>query len=151
MKPITTSILLLLAVCGGPAHASGNDREAAVAMVEKGGVFLKKHGRDALIKAVNERSPEFIVDGLYLGVRGMDGVTRAHATNPKLVGKNMAVLPDADGKLFRQQIIDIAKTKGSGWMDYRYNNPATGVIEKKTTYFVRHGDVILEAGIYLGK
>ncbi|MES3020213.1 MAG: cache domain-containing protein [Pseudomonadota bacterium] len=151
MKLITLSVLLVLAIGGGSAHASDKDRDAAIAMVEKGGVFLKKHGKDALIKAVNERSPEFVIDGIYLGVRGMDGVTRAHATNPKLVGKNMAVLPDADGKLFRQEIIDIAKAKGSGWMDYRYNNPATGVIEKKSTYFVRHGDVILEAGIYRGR
>ena len=36
-------------------------------------------------------------------------------------------------------------------MDYRYNNPTNGQIEKKSTYFLKQGDIILEAGIYKGK
>ena len=131
-------------------HAS-DDPAAAIAMVEKGAAFLQKNGKDALITAINSKSPEFVNDGIYLTMRAMDGTQLAHPMNPKLVGKNMVVLPDADGKLFRKDIIDGAKTKGKGWVDYRYNNPATGQIEKKSTYFSKSGDVILEAGIYKGK
>ena len=45
----------------------------------------------------------------------------------------------------------ITRAKGKGWVDYRYNNPVSNEIEKKSTYFVQSGDVILEAGIYKGK
>ena len=124
---------------------------AAIAMVDKGAAYLQKNGRDALIKEVNDKNPDFVSDSTYLTVRAMDGTQLAHPVNPKLVGKNMVVLPDADGKLFRKDIIEQAKTKGKGWVDYRYNNPANGQIEKKSTYFSRQGDVILEAGIYKGK
>lgn len=71
--------------------------------------------------------------------------------NPKLIGKNLVVLPDADGKLFRKEIVEEARKNGKGWVDYRYNNPNNGNIEKKSTYYTKMGDVILEAGIYKRK
>ena len=150
MKKIIVPLLLAASVFAiTPARAA--DQAAAIAMVDKGVVYMQKHGKDALIKEVNGKNPEFINDTTYLTVRALDGTQLAHPTNPKLVGKNMVVLPDADGKLFRKEIIDQAKTKGKGWVDYRYNNPTTGEIEKKSTYFLKSGDVILEAGIYKGK
>jgi cytochrome c len=132
------------------AHASENPADA-IAMVDKGAAFLHKNGKDALITAINAKNPEFINGDTYLTMRALDGTQLAHPTNPKLVGKNMVVLPDADGKLFRKEIIDQAKKTGKGWVDYRYNNPTSGQIEKKSTYFLKSGDVILEAGIYKGK
>ncbi|MCU6496953.1 cache domain-containing protein [Rugamonas sp. A1-17] len=147
---ITTLLLATAALACAPARAADNTA-AAVAMVDKGAAYLQKNGKEALIKEVNAKNPEFVNDTTYLTVRALDGTQLAHPTNPKLVGKNMVVLPDADGKLFRKEIIDQAAAKGKGWVDYRYNNPNTGEIEKKSTYFVKHGDIILEAGIYKGK
>ena len=143
--------VLLAATALSCASARAADQSAAIAMVDKGAAYLQKHGKDALIKEVNSKNPEFINDATYLTVRALDGTQLAHPTNPKLVGKNMVVLPDADGKLFRKEIIEQAQSKGKGWVDYRYNNPATGEIEKKSTYFLKSGEVILEAGIYKGK
>lgn len=120
----------------------------AIAMVDKGLSYLQKNGKDALIKEINNKNPDFIKGELYLYVRGIDGTILAHPVNPKLIGKNMTVLPDADGKFFRKEIIELAKTKGKGWVDYRYNNPVTKNVEDKSTYLVRNGDLILEAGIY---
>jgi cytochrome c len=120
----------------------------AIAMVDKGLSYLQKNGKDALIKEINNKNPDFIKAELYLYIRGIDGTILAHPVNPKLIGKNMTILPDADGKLFRKEIIELAKTKGKGWVDYRYNNPVTKNLEDKSTYLVRSGDLILEAGIY---
>lgn len=146
---IFSAVLAVAALSATTAQAT--DQAAAIAMVDKGVAYLQKNGAGALIKEVNARNPAFVSDVTYLTVRAMDGTQLAHPTNPKLVGKNMVVLPDADGKLFRKEIIDQAKAHGKGWVDYRYNNPANGQIEKKSTYFVRQGEVILEAGIYKGK
>lgn len=150
MKKSLITLLVNAAVCISPAFAA-SDPAAAIAMVDKGLAYMQKNGKDALIREVNNKNPEFIKDDVYLSVRAMDGTQLAHPLNSKLVGKNLVVLPDADGKLFRKDIIEQAKTKGKGWVDYRYNNPATKEIEKKSTYFVRSDDMILEAGIYKGK
>jgi cytochrome c len=153
------SAMLATAVVGlssAPAAFSADDSAAAIAMVDKGTAFLAKNGKEALITAINAKNPEFVNETTYLTMRAMDGTQLAHPTNPKLIGKNMVVLPDADGKLFRKEIIEGAQKTGKGWVDYRYNNPANGQVEKKTTYFYKAsdgktGDVILEAGIYKGK
>ena len=150
MKSLT-SVVLAAAMFALPAAHAADDAAAAVAMVDKGAAFMQKNGKDALITAINAKSPEFVTGGIYLTMRAMDGTQLAHPMNPKLIGKNMVVLPDADGKLFRKEIIEGAQKKGKGWVDYRYNNPTTGEIEKKSTYYAKSGDVILEAGIYKGK
>ncbi|MES2152196.1 MAG: cache domain-containing protein [Pseudomonadota bacterium] len=144
---------LLIVLCSTMVYCAqaGEPPETAVAMVEKGAAFLKANGREALLKEVNSKSAEFIQGEVYLLVRAADGTILAHPINPRLVGKNMNELPDADGKYFRKEIVEIARTKGKGWVDYRYNNPLSKEIEKKSSYFVRNGELILEAGIYKGK
>jgi cytochrome c len=151
MKNTIISVLFAATALSSVPARAADATAAAVAMVEKGAAYMQKNGKDALIKEVNSKNPEFINETTYLTVRALDGTQLAHPTNPKLVGKNMVVLPDADGKLFRKEIIEQAQSKGKGWVDYRYNNPANGNIEKKSTYFFKQGDVILEAGIYKGK
>jgi cytochrome c len=133
------------------AAFAADDPADAIAMVDKGVAYMQKNGKDALIREVNNKNPEFMKGDIYLAVRALDGTQLAHPKNPKLVGKNLVVLPDADGKLFRKEIVELAKAKGKGWVDYRYNNPTTNEIEKKSTYLVKSGDVIIEAGIYKGK
>jgi len=145
-----TTLIAAMALAAPYAQAA-DDKAVAIAMVDKGAAYLQKNGKEALIREVNAKNPDFVRTDTYLTVRALDGTQLAHPTNPKLVGKNAVVLPDADGKLFRKEIIDRAAKEGKGWVDYRYNNPQTGVIEKKSTYFMKSGDVILEAGIYKGR
>jgi len=141
---------LLLSALSQLAVAEDNPADA-VAMVEKGLAYMQKNGKDALVQEINNKNPEFINGSIYLYIRGLDGIVIAHPINPKLVGKNMLDLPDADGKYYRKDIITLAKTKGKGWVDYRYNNPVSKQVENKTTYILRNNDVILEAGIYKAK
>lgn len=147
MKMLKLVFLMLLSGMFASAWAADNPSDA-VAMVDKGAAYMQKNGKDALIKEINSKSPEFINGSIYLTMRNLEGVLLAHPINPKLLGKNMLELGDADGKLFRKDIVELAKTKGKGWVDYRYNNPETKAIENKSTYLLRNGDVILEAGIY---
>ena len=152
MKFFKLFTLFLLTSLISPLFAFAADNPAdAIAIVDKGLSYVQKNGKDALIKEINNKNPDFIKGDIYLYVRAMDGTVLAHPINPKLVGKNMVTLPDGNGKLFRKEIIELAQTKGKGWVDYRYNNPVTKEMEDKSTYIVRSGDVILEAGIYKTK
>lgn len=144
--------LLALLLTSQLSLALAEDNPAdAIAMVDKGLAYMQKNGKDALVQEINNKNPEFINGSIYLYLRGLDGVVIAHPINPKLVGKNMLDLPDADGKYYRKDIIALAKSKGKGWVDYRYNNPVSKQVENKTTYILRNNDVILEAGIYKAK
>jgi len=147
MKRILTAPLFVLAMAA--AHANEPTEKDAIAMVEKGAAFIKQHGKDKFIEKVSAKDPEFIQGALYVDIRDLQsGIVLAHPVNPTIVGKDLTDVPDASGKKYRREIIDLAARKGKGWVDYMYKNPTTGKIEPKTTYIQRVGDAVLEAGIY---
>jgi cytochrome c len=145
-------LMITFAVCFvfGLALAPGAvaSQKDAKSLVEKAAAFVKANGKDATIKEINLAKGQFDKGELYVFAYDMSGKIIAHPKNPKLIGKDLLNVPDPDGKMFRKEIVDVAKTKGTGWVDYRYTNPETKKIEAKTTYVVKVGDVILCCGTY---
>ena len=107
--------------------------DQAQAMVEKASKFLNEKGTDVAYKAFTDKTDGFVLNDLYIFVVQYDGLTVAHGGNPKIVGKNMLNLKDSDGKLFIQEMINLAQ-KGGGWVDYKWVNPQSKKIEPKSTY-----------------
>jgi signal transduction histidine kinase len=134
-----------LCLWSGAVGAEPTEKDA-VALVEKGAQFMRTHGKDRMIQKINTKDPEFFSGALYLALRDMNGITVAHPTTA-LIGKNLVDVPDADGKLFRREMMEAAR-QGSGWVEYKFKNPASGKVEPKITYVLRVGDVALEAGVY---
>jgi signal transduction histidine kinase len=123
-------------------------QQEAKALVEKAAAFAKANGKDAALKEINLAKGQFDKGELYVFAYDMSGKIIAHPKNPKLIGKDLINVPDPDGKMFRKEIVEVAKTKGTGWVDYKYTNPETKKIEAKTTYVVKVGDMILCCGTY---
>jgi signal transduction histidine kinase len=65
-----------------------------------------------------------------------------------LVGVNRIDLKDPDGVMFIREIIEVAQTKGKGWVDYKYPNPITNAIDQKTSYLEFYEDMIIGSGVY---
>mgnify|MGYP003962888715 FL=1 len=63
-----------------------------------------------------------------------DGELKALGSNPQIVGKNLYKLKDASGTMLIQELINIAKTKGEGWFDYKWSHPQTKKITDKTSF-----------------
>lgn len=149
MNFFTRAVLFAAAAgVGAVAVAKEPGEKEAIAMVEKGAAFMKASGKDEMIKRINAKDPDFLQGALYLTMRDQKGVILANPVNPAMIGKDLVDVPDTDGKLFRREILELAKTAGKGWVDYKFKNPATGKVEAKTTYIYKVGDVTLEAGIY---
>jgi cytochrome c len=131
------------------ATASEPTAKDAIAMTERGAALIKAKGKDEMMKRINAKDPEFVQGSLYIDMRDLyTGVVLAHPINSTIVGKDLVDVPDANGKKYRREIIELAQAKGKGWVDYQYKNPTSGKIEPKTTYILRVDDVVLEAGIY---
>ena len=150
MKRLFTGSLLCLAFVGGSVNAAVEPTEKdAIAMAERGAVFMKAHGKEEMMKKITAKDPDFVQGSLYVDMRDIKtGIVLAHPINPSIVGKDLTDVPDANGKKYRREIIELAQKQGKGWVDYQYKNPTTGKIEPKTTYILRVNDVVLEAGIY---
>ena len=149
MKRIFVAALSLCFVLG-LVFASGimASQKDAKALVEKAAAFVKASGKDAALKEISKSKGQFDKGDLYVFAYDMSATVVAHPKNAKLIGKNLMDVPDTDGKLFRKEIVETAKTKGTGWVDYKYLNPETKKVEAKTTYVQKVGDLVLCCGTY---
>ncbi len=126
-----------------PAHGT---RDQAVAMVKRVEAMFDKEGAAATFKAVTART--FNDRDLYPFVYKLDGTDCvAHGANSAMVGKNLIDLKDQDGKFLIRELSETAKT-GGGWVDYKWPNPITKLIEAKSSYVERMGDFFVGVGVY---
>jgi signal transduction histidine kinase len=140
----------LLGAATFEVQAAGEKATAAEAsaMVKKGVVFIKANGKDKGYAEITNKKGQFTDRDLYLVVYGLDGTVKAHGANEKLVGKNVLDLKDIDGKPYVQERVDLAKSKGSFWQDYKFTNPVTKKIEPKSMYCEKLEETVVCGGIY---
>jgi len=60
---------------------------------------------------------------------------------------NLLNTPDVDGKLFRREIIELAKKSGPAGSTI-VQKPQSNKIEQKTTYLKKAGDIVICCGAY---
>jgi len=151
MKTIRTLIPAAVAAAAlsvaSLAHANATADEA-IAMVKKGIAFIKANGAEKGHAEIINKEGQFRKDDLYLVVYGLDGTVRAHGSNEKMVGKNLIDLKDIDGKPFVKERMELAKTKGTFWQDYKFTNPVTKKIEPKSMYCEKMDDAVVCGGVY---
>ena len=131
--------------CAAGEHASKDD---AVAFVKKAVAYFKQNGKDKALDEFNNPKGQFIDGELYIVVLDMDGVMLADGTKPKLVGKSLLDIKDVNGKQFVREEVDLAKSKGKGWVDFEWVNPVTKAMEHRSSYFERVDDLIVLTGVY---
>ncbi len=150
MKLFAAAVTALsLTIAAVPALANSPTEKDAIAMVERGVALVKAKGKDEMMKKINAKDADYVQGELYMDIRDLKtGIVLAHPYNPSIVGKDLTDVPDANGKKYRREIIELAAAKGKGWVDYQYKNPTSGKIEPKTTFIQRVDDVVLEVGIY---
>ena len=145
----TTKALLIvfgLSLFAILSHAA--DRENAKALVKRAAAYVKYQGKEKALAEISTPKGMFDKGELYVFAYDLQGVMLAHPKNPALIGQDLINVPDVEGKLFRKEIVEKARSQGSGWVDYVYLNPETNKQEHKTTYFQKVGDIILCCGIY---
>jgi len=147
MKKVLTALLISVLFVTF-AFAAGGAANEAKALMNKAVAFVKANGKEKAFAEFSNLQGKFIDRDLYIFVVDFKGLTLAHGGNVKLVGKDMYGLKDADGNFFIQKFIEVAKTKGSGWVDYKWVNPVSKKIEDKSTYIQKVDDYFLGCGIY---
>lgn len=123
--------------------------EQAQDMMTKAVGKMKSAGPAAAFKAFNDPKGGFVRGDLYVFAIGLkDGKFRASGGAPQQTGQDASELHDAAGKALVQEMIELAKNKGSGQVDYVWRNPATNAVESKHSLIQRVDDVLLGVGYY---
>jgi cytochrome c len=154
MKTIVRSVFVVLTVLFGlcavaPAQAGEFATPAeAKALLDKAVAYVKVNGAEKSAVTFMDPKGGFIDRDLYVSMSRMsDGVRLAHV-NPKAVGKSLYGSTDVDGKAYGDEMMQIASTKGSGMVTYRFPNPVTKQPMEKVSYVEKVNDVVLLVGAY---
>ena len=140
---------LFLLSMGGTVLASGNGTaQEAEALVKKAISYIKAQGQEKAFAEISNSKGSFVDRDLYIFVYDMNGKCIAHGANQKMIGKDLREMKDTDGKSYVKERIEIAKSKGKGWQDYKFTNPLSKKIEAKTAYIEKLDDMIVGCGIY---
>jgi len=129
------------------ALADGATKDDAIAMVKKAVATIKAEGTDKAYAEI-DKGGQFVNGELYVVVQSFDGTTLAHATNPKLIGKNMIDAQDVDGKYFAKDISELGRKQASFWYEFKFVNPATKKIQPKEMYCESLNQAVVCTGIY---
>jgi len=139
-------------VCACLTASAQTSPSQAEAIVHRGIGYARQYGFEKLYRQVNQGDGLFhVVKGseLFLFVYDQQGVLQAFGFNAAdYVGKHRLDVRDSDGKYFVRDIVNTARTKGRGWVDYKFTNPRTGLVESKRTYVEMYEGMVFCCGIY---
>ncbi len=141
---------LALGFVGFNVQAEAEQRattQEAQAMVKKAIDYYKKNGREKALAEFSKPAGPFVDRDLYVTVYNMNADALSHI-NPKILGKNMMELRDADGKYHIKERMEMAQKQSSGWQDFKFFNPVTKKIEPKKMYFEKYDDLVFACGAY---
>lgn len=147
IRTMTAAAVALLVATTLAFAAAPTTKEDAIAMVKKAVALIKAEGTEKAYAEINKGAP-YVDRDVYTVVQGFDGVTLAHATNPKLIGKNMMEAQDVDGKYFAKEMATRGQKEASFWFDYKFANPATKKIQVKDMYCEAVPPTTVCAGVY---
>jgi signal transduction histidine kinase len=152
MRVLFGALLVGLSLFALPATSMANGKgsaEEAVAMVKKAVALIKSDGRNKAFAAISDAAdPNFHDRDLYIYVYGLDGMSLAHGNNPKMIGRPHIDLKDNEGNPIVKAMIDVAKKKGKGWIEYKWPNPITKEVETKSAYVELIDNMVVGSGIY---
>ena len=102
-------------------------------LVNKAVALVDKTGKGALAE-FRRKGSEWFHDDTYLFSYDMNANVLLNPAFPAREGTNVHGQKDAKGKLFHDEIIKTALTRGSGWVDYMFPKPGQSEASQKWTY-----------------
>lgn len=130
------------------AQENAENEMAVVELVNKAMAKINEKGLDYTIKLLNASAGPFRKKTLYVYAADMKGVTLSHPARRELVGKSAWNLKDAKGKYLVQEMVEVAKNPGEGWVEYwwKRTNVKEPVVKRGYVKRVPGTDVWLGCG-----
>ena len=150
-------VVFYVFLLAGSALADSAVKEECVAKVKEAVQLINEKGLDASIAVINKKDGGFAWKDSYVFVVDFQGRTVANPLFPDHVGMNQMGLANKDGRMIIQEFIEIAKTKGEGWLEYMWPKPEEmqkpkdqRISSKKASYVLRvpGQDMLVVAGVF---
>jgi cytochrome c len=146
MKKLLFVVLLILGFAASAGAADRGTPDEAKAMAIKAAEYLQANGPEKAFEAFKAADAGFRDRDLYVYVQDDKGNMAFHPYTPALIGKSVLDLKDVDGKPFNREMQAI---KDAGWVDYKWQDPLTKLVQPKRAYVVRVGGYLVGSGAYV--
>jgi signal transduction histidine kinase len=103
------------------------------ALVNKAAALIDKNGKAAFAE-FRKKDSEWFHGDTYLFAYDLKANVLLNPAFPQREGTNVTGQKDAKGKLLHREIIQVAETKGSGWVDYMFPKPGQTEPSQKWAY-----------------
>jgi len=139
-------------IVGSGLYNDRMERAFVVDMVHDAVGQIEKLG-DAAFAQFHDPTGPFMAKDAYVFVIDPNGVELANPAFRNLEGRNLLDVKDTQGKYLVREMLDVARTKGSGWVDYMWPKPGESVSTQKSTYVSKASVggkwLLVGSGVYL--
>ena len=115
------------------APPSSEKAKQTETLVNKAASLIDSKGRTVFAE-FRKKDSEWFHGETYLFVYDLKANVLLNPAFPQREGTNVSGQKDAKGKLFHNEIIKTAETKGSGWVDYMFPKPGQTEPSQKWAY-----------------
>jgi signal transduction histidine kinase len=161
MRKVAVIALAVMAsvVLVASALAESATKEECIAKCKEAAQLITEKGMDAAFQELQNKDGKFVWKDSYVYVMDFKGTHLTQPLRPASVGKNFLETKLPDGRFLVKELIEMAKTKGEGWIEYMYPKPEElakptpheeKIRSKKLAYVYRvpGKEIFVSAGIF---
>jgi len=144
------AMIAALPAFAGDEAPTSQEAKRIEALVNKAAALVDQKGKDAFAEFRKPGSDWFSGD-LYIFSYAPDGTVLLNPAFPAREGHNYRGEKDKKGKAFHDELQNVARTKGSGWVDYWLPKPGQTEPSHKWSYVRRvnaEGVLLVGAGFF---
>jgi cytochrome c len=139
LKSLLICIVFAGLVIGEPAYSQDSpppsDQTNTVKdLVIRAATLIEKDGKTAAFTEFRKKDSEWLHGDTYLYAYDSKGNVLLNPAFPQREGTNIAGGKDARGKPFQDEILNVAATKGEGWVSYMFPKPGQTEPSEKWAY-----------------
>lgn len=156
MKKIYIVLVPALLFCWAvsPVFADKSaDKEECVVKCREAAAMINSEGVEKTAELIGDPDGPFVWKDSYVFLMDLNGKMIAHPFKPELTQKEHCLLiTDPTDKALFVHFVNLARSKGEGWVEYMWPKPLKNTPRKKETYIYRvpNHDLFVGAGVYVG-
>ena len=113
-------------------------REECVAKCQQAVKLMVTKGESAAFKEINDKGGDFVWKNSYVFCLDLEKQSNAaHPINSNLIGRNLMMAKDINGKMFFAEFISVGLNSGEGWVEYQWPKPGEQTPSPKKTYVLK--------------
>ncbi|MFO7800887.1 MAG: cache domain-containing protein [Desulfovermiculus sp.] len=153
IRSLTLATVILVLCLSVPAMANDSaTKEECVVKCRDAAALINSKGVETAIEKFSDQKGPFVWKDSYVFLMNLDGKMLAHPFKPELTKReHVLLMTDPTDKPLFVHFVNLARSKGEGWVEYMWPKPGKSTPQKKITYIYRvpETDLFVGAGVYV--